>query len=151
MSSPADPERLAYDRSEADVATLRRVAIGVVVVSAASVAALAQTWWAYLVAGASLVAVRFWARKVSDIHARAPALRGRALVLSDEALEIPTERGEAVRLAWREVEGIEIDHDRLVVVIRTRNGEWELEPSFGNLGLDDLARRLDARRARARR
>jgi hypothetical protein len=151
VSSSSDPERLAYDRSEADVATLRRVAIGVVVVAGASLAALAHTWWAYLVAGSGLIAVRFWAQKVSDARARTPGLAGRALVLTDDALEIPRTANEATTVAWRDVDAIELDHDRLVIVLRTRDGEIELEPSFGSLGLDELGRRLEARRARARR
>jgi hypothetical protein len=139
-------ERLAYDRADADVASLRALAIGTVVIGAALLAGLAQAWWAYAVALGSLVAVRFWARQVSGARARAPQLEGRALVLSDEGVEIPRAAGETSRVRWTELERVEIDHDRLLVVLRTRDAEIEVEPCFGGLGLDELARRLDARR-----
>lgn len=146
--SEARAERLAYDRADADVARVRAVAMGVVVVGAALLAALAQAWWAYAVGLGSLVAVRFWARQVSASGGRAAALAGRALVLTDDGIEVPSLEGEAHRVPWSELERVEIDHDRLLVVLRTRGGELEVEPFFGGLGLDELARRIEARRPR---
>lgn len=145
--APAGVERLAYDASTRDVAGARRIAIAVVVIGAALVAGLARTWWAYLLALGSLVAVRFWARRVVDARAEERSLVGTCLELGTEAIEIPRHGRPAERLAWADLERVEVDHERLLVVLRTRAGlEIEIEPSFGGLGLEGLARRIEQRR-----
>jgi hypothetical protein len=144
-------ERLAFDRSSRDVASTRRIAIGATVVGAALLAGLARTWWAYGIALVSLAAVRFWARRVTSADAEQRVLEGRALELDGEGLSIPRADGETTRIAWRELERVEIDHERLLVVLQLRDrGEVEIEPTFGGLGLDGLARRIEARRSGAR-
>lgn len=139
--------RLVFDRSSADVARTRRVAIGAVVIGAALLAGLARTWWAYGLALLSLVAVRFWAQRVTTADAEQRALEGRALELDDEGLSIPRADGEPTRISWSALERVEIDHERLLVVLRRPDGsEVEIEPTFGGLGLDELARRIEASR-----
>jgi len=138
-------ERLVYDRADHDVALVRRAGIAVVTIGGALLAALAQTWWAYGIALGGFVAVRFWARHASAERARAPALEGKALLLGEDAIEVPREDGSVTRVGWRELERVEVDHDRLVIVLCTPSGEESIEPHFGGLGLDELARRIDAR------
>lgn len=147
-----DVERLAFDRSSQDVARTRRLAIGATVIGAALLAGLARTWWAYGIALVSLVAVRFWARRVTSADAEQRVLEGRAIELDGEGLAIPRADGETTRITWRDLDRVEIDHERLLVVLRTRDGsETEIEPTFGGLGLDALARRIEAARSGARR
>lgn len=152
MSSSSDEratERLAYDDSTRDVATARRVAIAVVVIGAALVAGLARTWWAYLLAVGSLVAVRFWARRVVDARTEDRALSGTSLELGPDAITIPRHDSSTERLPWNELDRVEVDHEKLVVVLRTRAGaEVVIEPTFGGLGLEGLARRIEDRRPR---
>ena len=139
-----------FDRATAEVAWTRRVAIGVTVIGAASLAALARTWWSYGVAILSLVAVRFWAQRVTTAAHEETQLAERAIELDDEGLSIPRASGEVTQVAWRDVARIEIDHDRLLVVVKHRDqSEIEIEPCFGGLGLEGLASRIEARRPRA--
>jgi hypothetical protein len=143
----SNAERLAFDRSSQDVAHTRRIAIGATVIGAALLAGLARTWWAYGIALLSLVAVRFWARRVTSADAEQRALEGRAIELDDEGLSIPRADGETTHVSWSALDRVEIDHERLLVVLRQRDGsEAEIEPTFGGLGLDALARRIEARR-----
>lgn len=138
-----------FDRATADVAWTRRVAIGVTVVGAALLAGLARTWWAYGVAILSLVAVRFWAQRVTTAAHDETQLADRALELDDHGVSIPRASGETTRIAWADVARIEIDHDRLLVVVRrVDDTEIEIEPSFGGLGLEGLAARIESRRPR---
>ena len=136
-------EKLAYDGSEMDIATLRRVSVAVVVVCSALLAGLAQTWWAYLVAVLSLVAVRFWVRRIALHAERQKTLAGRAITLTDEALEVPHEDGSEVRIERARIDSVAIDHERLLVCVTHGDACEEIEPSFGNLGLEGLAQRLD--------
>lgn len=141
--------RLVFDRSSAEVARTRRVAIGAVVIGAALLAGLARTWWAYGLALLSLVAVRFWAQRVTTADVEQRALEGRALELDGEGLSIPRAEGEPTRVTWSALDRVEIDHERLVVVLRLGDdSEVEIEPAFGGLGLDELARRIEACRPR---
>lgn len=156
MSSSSDvttsedtSDRLPFDRANADVAWTRRVAIGVTVIGAALLAGLARTWWSYLVAAVSLVAVRFWAMRVATASHEQTVLADRALELDDDGLSLPRASGETTRVAWRDLARVEIDHDRLVVVLRKKDEtEIEIEPCFGGLGLEALAARIEARRRR---
>lgn len=142
-------ERLPFDRATADVAWTRRVAIGVTVIGAALLAGLARTWWAYGVALASLVAVRFWAMRVTTAAHEEKQLAERAIELDDEGVSIPRASGETTRVAWSELARVEIDHERLLVVLRrTDETEIEIEPTFGGLGLEGLAARIESRRRR---
>ncbi len=142
-------ERLAFDAATADVAWTRRVAIGVVVLGAAVLAGLARAWWAYLVAVGSLIAVRFWAMRVTTAAHEQTQLADRALELDAVGIAIPRVSGEVTRAAWSEIERVEIDHDRLLVIVRQKDGvEVEIEPTFGGLGLEGLAQRIDAARRR---
>ena len=148
-SEDASRERLPFDRANADVAWTRRVAIGVTVIGAALLAGLARTWWSYAIAVVSLVAVRFWAKRVATASHEQTVLADRALELDDDGLSLPRASGETTRLAWRDLARVEIDHDRLVVVLRKKDEtEIEIEPSFGGLGLEALAARIEARRRR---
>lgn len=143
----AAPTRLVFDQSSADVARTRRAAIAAVVIGGALLAGLARTWWAYGLALLGLVAVRFWAQRVTTADVEQRALEGRALELDDEGLSIPRADGEPTRIAWRALDRVEIDHERLLVVLRLGDGsEAEIEPAFGGLGLDELARRIEASR-----
>ncbi len=62
-----------------------------------------------------------------------------------------TEGEHARREAWSEVEAVEVDEDRLVVVLRLRQrAPWILEPRYGGLPPQQLAERLHASLTRAR-
>jgi len=152
VSSPSDQEaieRLAYDDSARDVASARRVAIAVVVIGAALVAGLARTWWAYLLAIGSLVAVRFWAQRVVAARTEERSLAGTSLELGPEQIAIPRHGRPIELVAWSDLERVEVDHEKLLVVLRTRTGsEVEIEPTFGGLGLEGLAQRIEGRRPR---
>jgi hypothetical protein len=141
------PVRLPFDHASRDVAGTRRVAIGATIVGAALLAGLAHTWWAYGIALASFVAVRFWARRVAEADAHEGRLAGRAIELGDEGLSIPRADGETTCVRWEELQRVEIDHERLILVLRRHDGsEVEIEPTFGSLGLDGLAHRIEAGR-----
>ncbi|MBX7192650.1 MAG: hypothetical protein K1X94_11360 [Sandaracinaceae bacterium] len=145
-----DPERLELDRAMHDVATTRRIAVGAVVVSAALLAGLARTWWAYGIAIVSLIAVRFWVLRVTTSRADERALSGRAIELRAEQLVVPRADGTDVTIARPEIARVEIDHERLLVVVRLHDArEIEIEPTFGGLGLDGLAHRLERWRSRS--
>ena len=143
-------ETLVYDHAETDVATLRRVAVAVVVLSSAALAGIARAWWAYLVAGLSLIAVHFWVRRITMHAKRKQSLAGRGLHLAEDALDVPHEDGTSVRIERIAIESIAIDHERLLVCIQHGEACEELEPCFGGLGLDGLARKLDAWRRKPR-
>jgi len=136
-------ETLVYDQAETDIAALRRVAVAVVVLSSAALAGLARAWWAYLVAGLSLIAVHFWVKRIAMHATRKRSLAGRGLRLAGDALEVPHEDGTSVRIERGAIESIAIDHERLLVCIQHGEACEELEPCFGGLGLDGLARKLD--------
>ncbi len=152
-SSSSEPasgvERLAFDGAVHDVATTRRIAGVLVVIGAALLAALARTSWAYVVAALALVAARFWARRIAAASGEERALAARALELGERGVDIPRPDGSTSHVAWTELRRIEIDHERLLVVLRLEGErEVEIEPSFGGLGLDALARRIEAHRPR---
>ena len=145
-SSPTDcgmTETLAYDGTEADIATLRRVAVAVVVLSSAALAGLAQAWWAYLIAGLSLIAVHFWVRRLSLHASRKSSLDGRGIVLDEKALRVPHEDGSEAHIERASIESVSIDHERLLVCVVHGVECEEIEPSFGRLGLEGLARKVD--------
>lgn len=137
-------ETLAYDGTESDIATLRRVSVAVVVICSALLAGLAQTWWAYLIAGLSLIAVRFWVRRIALHGERQKTLQGRGITLSEETLQVPHEDGSEVRIARASITSVAMDHERLLVCVTHGDACEEIEPSFGNLGLEGLAKKLDA-------
>lgn len=151
-ATPAEhdgPERLVFDGASRDVATTRRIAIGAVVIGGALLAGLARTWWAYGVAALGLVAVRFWAQRVTGAAHQERALAGRALELGAHGLSVPQSDGSLTDIAWSQLGRVEVDHERLLVVLRLRDErEIEIEPCFGGLGLDGLARRIESRRPR---
>ena len=137
-------ETLAYDQAETDVAMLRRVAVAVVVISSAALAGIARAWWAYLVAGLSLIAVHFWVKRITLHARRKQALTGRGLLLAADTLDVPHEDGTSVRIERSAIDSIAIDRERLLVCIQHGDACEELEPCFGGLGLDGLAQKLDA-------
>jgi hypothetical protein len=144
------PLRLTLDRAEIQVTA--RVRLVAAVLTAA--AAIWLTWvqheigFRLLAVAGGLFAVRWLlvyrrsARTVSSAEAHYLEITTERLTLADGThhRSIPIDR----------IERVELDEDRLVVVLRLGSGdELPIEPVYGGLGLRDLAETLERyRRAR---
>ncbi len=139
----AAPERLLVDvDSEQQAARLRLVAAGLALASGVWLVWVAQPLW---LRGVGVVACAFaalWARrnvKQAAAHAAQPEAY---LELGEDHLALVD--GPSTRsLPLASIAAVELDDDRLVVVLRLHGGEpWLLEPRYRGIGLRELAQRV---------
>lgn len=137
------PLRLTLDRSEIEVTARVRLAAAVITALAAIWLAWTERsiWFRLLAAVSGLFAARWLlvyrrsARTVSAAEAHYLEITTDRVTVADGAHQ------RAVPMTG--VERIELDEDRLVVVLRLGNEELPIEPMYGGLGLRDLAETLE--------
>lgn len=123
--------------------------------SAGALALVAGTWlmllpggWVKAFAAASLIFGALWIRGAIR-NLREPAVQG-WLEVGPDGIE-RVEGGVREQLRWRELDQIVIDHDRLQLQLhRAGAAPLVIEPRYASIGLDELARRLEAAQAEAR-
>lgn len=136
-------EPAGHDRP---IGRLRLVAAVAVLIGGAWLVATRPTSpMTWVMIAISLAASLFWWRSFARIERGAAV--GRALVLTKRGVRL--EGHGAFELAWDDVAVVEIDQDRLELVFVGRDGaRHAVEPPLGALGLDALAARVEAARAR---
>jgi hypothetical protein len=138
------PLRLPLDRDDIQVtARVRLVAAVITAAAAIWLAWVERSIWLRLVAAAGGVFAARWllvyrrsANAVSPTDAHYLEITMERVTVASGAQQ------RAIPMA--QVERIELDDDRLVVVLRLGNGEeLPIEPVYGGLGLRDLAETLE--------
>jgi hypothetical protein len=131
--------RLALDpESERDQGRLRLVAAIVALCAGLWLAWVQGPWWVRLTGVASVLFSMRFAQKARA--ARAHQADARSHYLEITADQVTLAEGDKRRSVERaRVLGVELDEDRLVVVLRLRGGEeLPIEPRYGGLGLREL-------------
>jgi hypothetical protein len=159
--SPATTvERFVVDVSaERQAANLRLLAAAIALLGGLWLAGVAQALWLRGVGVTGCVFAVLWARRhLKQRRGQVEALATDAhdyLELGEHHLAV-REGAQARSLPLSSIAAVEIDDDRLVVVLRLHAGEpWLIEPRYQGLGLRELAERLHqavaAERTRASR
>lgn len=144
---------LPLDRTtERSVAALRLVAAVVVAGAAIWLALLRPSGAAWICIGGAFVASLAWLGMAAAARRRVQRAEDHRLVIGEDGLTL-VEGARVRRSAWEEIEAIEVDEDRLVVVVRLRGEEEPIvvEPRYGGLGVFDLDRAIRAAREQAAR
>lgn len=125
-------------RSERAVLALRLTAALIVTAAAVWLAALATRLEAWLFVALGLASALAWTVMVRRARARLAQADRYRLTLDPEGLRLVEGETER-RVAWREVEAVETDEERLVVRVSVEGHEALLiEPRYGGLGVHDL-------------
>lgn len=117
---------------------------------AAVVSSIAAAWvvaasggapLSFAVVAAVLAAAFFWWRRFAAVERGVVLNVRRRLTLAADGLawDDGTERA---MLRWSEVLRIELDHDRIQVIVVHRGGALSLEPPLAGLGLEALGERV---------
>lgn len=125
---------LRAGRANLDEARLRMVA-AVVCCLGAGLYALARPGTFSIVLSLAVVAATFaWWRRISASQARAaPEI---ALALTPSGITL----APAPEIAWAEVRSVEVDEDRLVVLVHRTGGDpFVIEPVYDGISVYDLA------------
>lgn len=123
---------LAMDvRAERDVARLRLAGAITCGLGAVSIAVLQPTRIGYVVAVLAALASLGWTISFLRARRRRAVPTAYTLTLRDAGLEL-CEGTRTVSLAWDEVRAVEVDEDRLVVLVYRRDGAAPLvlEPRY---------------------
>lgn len=136
--------RLDLDvRGERQVALLRLVAAIVVALGALWIAAIGPGLAGWVIVLLAAIAAFFWAKASRASRRRVANPAGSYLAIAEMGLHIGKD-GTVCRVPRAEVTGIELDEDRLVVVVRRRDGTSVIvEPIYGGIGAYDLHETLD--------
>jgi hypothetical protein len=136
--------------AERSTARLRQAA-ALVVGGAGSWLALAQgTLAAGAVGALALLAGVAWWGRARGQKRRAAHASATALVLDDNGFELTSSAKPTIRVLWGEVEAIQVDEERLGVVVQRRNAPTvTVEPVYRGLSLYDLEVILAEHRRRA--
>ncbi|MFK7988256.1 MAG: PH domain-containing protein [Sandaracinaceae bacterium] len=124
--------------AERQIGRFRLLAAAGCVVGAVWLVAIAPPSKGYYCAGAGFAAALMWV----GLWARGRRLVRRAgdhgLMLAEEGLTLSTP-DKTTTVAWDAIEHIEVDEDRLVVELTTREGApLSLMPRYGGLGMYEL-------------
>jgi hypothetical protein len=153
LSAPlaARSERLALDlRGQHAESALRWAAAVVAFAAGAWLIAVSRNYWQSAFAIASLGFAALFVVRARRQRARAQDASRHFLDIGEQHLAL-AEGDQARSLAWADVETVEIDDDRLVVVLRLRDrAPWIIEPYYGGLALRPLAERLHTALERSR-
>ncbi len=144
---------LPLDRdAERSVALLRLVAAVVVAGAAIWLALLRPAGAVWICILGSLVASLAWLGMAAAARRRLRRAQDHRLVLDPEGLALVDGDRER-RAPWEAVEAVEVDEDRLVVVVRVRGEDAPIvvEPRYGGLGVLDLDAAIRAARDQAER
>ncbi len=128
--------------AERPVGRLRLIAAVASVIGALWVIALSDgAPLSFVLLAAVLAAAWFWWRRFSSVERG--VLRGtrRELVLAEDGLSYDDGEGR-VLVRWTDVERIELDHDRICVLVVHRAGTTSIEPPLAGHGLDALGERV---------
>ena len=140
---PASALRLELDGDvERDQARLRLVAAIVALLAGAWLAWVADAWWLRLTGMASVLFSARFAQKARA--ARAAERDAGAHYLEITADHVTLADGATQRTVARErVQAVELDEDRLIVVLRLSGGEeLPIEPRYGGLPPRELGETL---------
>jgi hypothetical protein len=137
------PLRLALDASGRRAqANLRIGAACIAVIAGIWLAWVEGRWWLRLTA---LASVLFGMRWLSLARASRAARKDDADYLEITGDELVLATGlEVRRLPLDSIRAVELDHDRLTVMLRLENGEeLAIEPQYGGLGLRELGETIE--------
>jgi hypothetical protein len=128
--------------AERPVGRLRLLAAVACLIAAAwVVAASGGAPLSFVVVVAVLAASFFWWKRFAAVERGVVSGKIRRLTLAADGLTF--DDGEAHTIVrWSDVERIELDHDRIQVLVVHRAGELSLEPPLGGLGLEGLGDRV---------
>lgn len=143
-------QRLALDvREVRDRTRLRVLASLPALLGGAWLAWVGDGWLLRTLAAAGLVFATIWLVLARRSGAQLAHAEEHYLDIGTDALQVRA-GSQARTLAWSDVEAVEIDEDRLVVLLRVRGVRpLAVEPMYGGLTLAELAATLQRARAGA--
>jgi len=128
--------------AERPVGRLRLLAAVVCVIASAWVVAASRAApLSFVVVFAVFAAAYFWWKRFAAVERGVTSGKTRRLTLAADGLSFD-EGEEHTVVRWSEVERIELDHDRIQVVVVHRAGALALEPPLGGLGIEGLGERV---------
>lgn len=152
MTGPASPpDRLFRMDSEAEkaIGLLRFLAGGVACTGAVAMVWSSPSALGYFVAGVCALIGLALIRAATRARRRVDKGDAYFLRLTDKTLEV-SEDTKRTTIPWEEISSIEVDQDRLVIVVAQTNGErLSLEPRYPNISIDDLAHAIAEHRTLA--
>jgi hypothetical protein len=144
------PQRLSLDVSEVrDRTRLRLIAAVPALVGGAWLAWISEGWFLRVLAATGLLFATLWVALAQRSARQLARADEHYLDIGDLALQVRT-GSQRRMLAWSDVEAVEIDEDRLVVLLRIRGAApLAIEPMYGGLTLSELGMTLQRARQTA--
>lgn len=125
-------------RTVVEVAWLRLAAAAACVVGAVWLFAIGAGMFLRVLALIALAAAAGWTYAFFKARRTLKDVSEHFLALEPERLRVVGAR-ETVEIAWSDVQGIEVDEDRLVLRVHASAGDVVIQPEYGGLGVYDLA------------
>lgn len=151
--SERGPVRVRFEESASDLRVLARVRTSAALLALLGASAMLLGKLPlplFLVAVLAILLSLAWLAQARRVRKRAGDVRPAALVVHEQGMLLEEAERETF-VPWREIARIEVDEERLDVVLTRNDGSLlRVEPRYAGVDIHELVRTLDDARASAR-